>query len=94
MEGGIARWVGPRSRRPTDVRLSRPAREHPAKAAKPLCQETTKFDSPLGRQLQPLVRRPTGDTGRRSSVPSSGKPAKGKGKDKPGGLEQEPQPET
>jgi cell division protease FtsH len=37
---------------------------------------------------------PTGDSGRRSSVPSSGKPAKGKGKDSPGGLEPEPQPET
>jgi len=37
---------------------------------------------------------PTGDSGRRSSVPSSGKAAKGKGKDSPGGLEPEPQPET
>ena len=34
----------------------------------------------------------TGETGRRSSVPSSGKPAKGAGKDSPGGLEPEPQP--
>jgi cell division protease FtsH len=37
---------------------------------------------------------PTGDSGRRSSVPSSGKAAKGKGADGPGGLEPEPQPET
>ncbi len=37
---------------------------------------------------------PTGDSGRRSSVPSSGKAAKGKGTDSPGGLEPEPQPET
>ena len=37
---------------------------------------------------------PTGESGRRSSVPSSGKPAKGKGSDSPGGLEPEPQPET
>jgi len=37
---------------------------------------------------------PTGESGRRSSVPSSGKAAKGKGKDSPGGLEPEPQPET
>ena len=35
---------------------------------------------------------PTGETGRRSSVPSSGKGAKGPGKDAPGGLEPEPQP--
>jgi cell division protease FtsH len=34
----------------------------------------------------------TGDSGRRASVPSSGKPAKGAGKDRPGGLEPEPQP--
>jgi cell division protease FtsH len=34
----------------------------------------------------------TGESGRRSSVPSSGKPAKGSGKDSPGGLEPEPQP--
>ncbi|MGF1628512.1 MAG: ATP-dependent zinc metalloprotease FtsH [Kiloniellaceae bacterium] len=34
----------------------------------------------------------TGPTGRRSSVPSSGKAAKGTGKDAPGGLEPEPQP--
>jgi cell division protease FtsH len=34
----------------------------------------------------------TGETGRRSSVPSSGKPAKGADKDRPGGLEPEPQP--
>jgi cell division protease FtsH len=33
-----------------------------------------------------------GPTGRRSSVPSSGKAAKGSGKDAPGGLEPEPQP--
>jgi cell division protease FtsH len=37
---------------------------------------------------------PTGDSGRRSSVPSSGKAAKGKGKDSPGGLAPEPQPES
>jgi cell division protease FtsH len=35
-----------------------------------------------------------GDSGRRSSVPSSGKPAKGPEKDAPGGLEPEPQPES
>ena len=34
----------------------------------------------------------TGESGRRSSVPSSGKSAKGGGKDSPGGLEPEPQP--
>jgi cell division protease FtsH len=34
----------------------------------------------------------TGETGRRSSVPSSGKSAKGADKDRPGGLEPEPQP--
>ena len=34
----------------------------------------------------------TGDTGRRSSVPSSGKASKDTGKDTPGGLEPEPQP--
>jgi cell division protease FtsH len=34
----------------------------------------------------------TGETGPRSSVPSSGKPAKGADKDRPGGLEPEPQP--
>jgi hypothetical protein len=34
------------------------------------------------------------DSGRRSSVPPSGKPAKGPGKDTPGGLEPEPQPES
>ena len=34
----------------------------------------------------------TGESGRRSSVPSSGKAAKGDGKDSPGGLEPEPQP--
>jgi cell division protease FtsH len=34
-----------------------------------------------------------GDSGRRSSVPSSGKPAKGPGTDAPGGMDPEPQPE-
>ena len=33
-----------------------------------------------------------GDSGRRSSVPSSGKPAKGPGKSGTGGMEPEPQP--
>ena len=35
-----------------------------------------------------------GDGGRRSSVPPSGKPAMGPGKESPGGLEPEPQPES
>ena len=35
----------------------------------------------------------TGDSGRRSSVPSSGKAATKPDKDSPGGLEPEPQPE-
>ncbi|MDH3793031.1 MAG: cell division protein FtsH, partial [Rhodospirillales bacterium] len=34
----------------------------------------------------------TGESGRRASVPSSGKAAKGPGKDSTGGLEPEPQP--
>jgi cell division protease FtsH len=43
---------------------------------------------------RPETAGPTSDSGRRSSVPSSGKASKGKGKDSPGGLEPEPQPET
>jgi cell division protease FtsH len=62
------------------------------------------YESLSGGEIQALLRGeaidrseaagPTGDSGRRSSVPSSGKAAKGKGKDSPGGLEPEPQPET
>ncbi len=46
-------------------------------------------DEPIDR---PDATGTTGDNGRRSSVPSSGKTAKGQGKDSPGGMEPEPQP--
>ena len=46
-------------------------------------------DEPLDR---PEDTGTTGDSGQRSSVPTSGKAAKGTGKDSPGGLEPEPQP--
>jgi cell division protease FtsH len=46
-------------------------------------------DEPFDR---PEAAGTTGDSGQRASVPTSGKTAKGTGKDSPGGLEPEPQP--
>jgi cell division protease FtsH len=67
-----------------------------------LAKGLLEYETLSGDEVQAVLRgeavdrsEPTdtkGASGRRTSVPPSGKPAKGKGKGAPGGLEPEPQP--